>query len=162
MSLIIENTPLISGLDVWTASIDSLPSVDYSALNYSDCDTGRCHCIDDAVVEQISDCFTKDVIDTKILEPYEIQVSILKNKPNFELIPHFDNDGMLGVIIINLINSNTSTKFYDTNDSEIGQSSVDYSKGAMYLNNWDFKHGYKNTSSVNRYIALCVINKNKQ
>ena len=66
---------------------------------------------------------------------------------------------MLGVIIINLVNSNTSTKFYNINDDEIGQALVEYSKGAMYLNNWDFKHGYKNTSSVDRYIALCIIYK---
>jgi|TARA_R110000822_G_scaffold4631_1_gene19977 hypothetical protein len=159
MSLIIENTPLIDGLDVWTASINSLPIIDYSILNYSSCDTGRCHCVDDNIVEDVADCFTKSVIDTKISEPYKTEISILKNKPNFELIPHFDNDQMLGVIIINLVNSNTSTKFYNINDDEIGQALVEYSKGAMYLNNWDFKHGYKNTSSVDRYIALCIIYK---
>ena len=159
MSLTINNTSLIDNLDVWEASIDPLPTLDYSSLDYSNCDTGICSCIDESAIEDIAACFTKSAIDTKISEPYTTEVSILKNKPNFELIPHFDNDTMLGVIIINLVNSNTSTKFYSTNDEEIGQSPVEYSKGAMYLNNWDFKHGYENTSLVDRYIALCIIYK---
>ena len=161
MSLTIENTPLINGLDVWSASINPLPNLDYSNLNYSNCDSGRCECIDEEAINQVADCFTKSVIDTKISEPYKTEISILKNKPNFELIPHFDNNEMLGVIIINLVDSNTSTKFYTIADVEIGQAPVSLSNGSMYLNNWGFKHGYTNTSSVDRYIALCIIYKNK-
>ena len=159
MSLTINDIPLIDGLDVWEASIDPLPILDYSSLNYSNCDTGRCHCIDEAVIEEMTVCFTKSVINTKISEPYKLAVSILKNKPGFELIPHFDNNDMLGVIIINLVESNTSTEFYTTSDIKIGQAPILVSEGTMYLNNWDFKHGYNNTSLVDRYIALCIIYK---
>jgi hypothetical protein len=159
MSLTINNTPLIDNLNVWAASIEALPNLDYSSLNYSNCDSGKCECTDEEAINQVAECFTKSVIDTKISEPYKTVVSILKNKPNFELIPHFDNDAMLGVIIINLVDSNTSTKFYTTANVEIGQAPVSISNGSMYLNNWDFKHGYINTSSVDRYIALCIIYK---
>ena len=66
---------------------------------------------------------------------------------------------MLGVIIINLIDSGTSTEFYDVQDVKLKQAPTSVSDGIMYLNNWDFKHGYKNESTKDRYIALCIISK---
>jgi hypothetical protein len=104
-------------------------------------------------------CFDTNVIDTKITEPYKIYVEIQKNLPNFELIPHFDNEDILGVIIINLIDSGTSTEFYDVQDVKLKQAPTAISEGIMYLNNWDFKHGYKNSTVNDRYIAICMIKK---
>ena len=88
-----------------------------------------------------------------------LYVEIQKNLPNFELIPHFDNEDILGVIIINLIDSGTSTEFYDVQDVKLKQAPTAISEGIMYLNNWDFKHGYKNESTKDRYIAICMIKK---
>ena len=50
-----------------------------------------------------------------------LYIEIQKNLPNFELIPHFDNEDILGVIIINLIDSGTSTEFYDVQDVKLKQ-----------------------------------------
>jgi hypothetical protein len=159
MSLVISNTQYINGLDLWEASINPLPVLDYENLSYEEKDTGRFYCTDDDAIKQMTSCFDTNVIDTKITEPYKIYVEIQKNLPNFELIPHFDNENMLGVIIINLIDSGTSTEFYDVQDVKLKQAPTSVSDGIMYLNNWDFKHGYKNESTKDRYIALCIISK---
>jgi len=159
MSLVISNTQYINGLDLWDASINPLPVLDYENLSYEEKDTGRFYCTDDDAIKQMTACFDTNVIDTKITEPYKIYVEIQKNLPNFELIPHFDNENMLGVIIINLIDSGTSTEFYDVQDVKLKQAPTFVSDGIMYLNNWDFKHGYKNESTKDRYIALCIISK---
>jgi hypothetical protein len=159
MSLVISNTQYIDGLDLWEASINPLPVLDYENLSYEEKDTGRFYCTDDDAIKQMTACFDTNVIDTKITEPYKIYVEIQKNLPNFELIPHFDNENMLGVIIINLIDSGTSTEFYDVQDVKLKQAPTSVSKGIMYLNNWDFKHGYKNESTKDRYMALCIISK---
>ncbi len=159
MSLVISNTQYINGLDLWEASINPLPVLDYENLSYEEKDTGRFYCTDEDAITEITACFDTSVIDTKITEPYRIYVEIQKNLPNFELIPHFDNENMLGVIIINLIDSGTSTEFYDVQDVKLKQAPTSVSDGIMYLNNWDFKHGYKNESTKDRYIALCIISK---
>lgn len=159
MSLVISNSQYINGLDVWEASINPLPALDFENLNYVEKDTGRFYCTDEDAIAEMTACFDTNVIDTKIKEPYKIYVEIQKNLPNFELIPHFDNENMLGVIIINLIDSGTSTEFYNNNDDKIGQAPTTVSNGIMYLNNWDFKHGYKNSTTEDRYIAICIITK---
>ena len=159
MSLVVSNTQYIDGLDLWEASINPLPALDYENLSYQEKDTGRFYCTDEDAIKEISACFDKKVIDEKISQPYVLYIEIQKNLPNFELIPHFDNEEMLGVIIINLIDSGTSTEFYDNNDVKIGQAPTSASNGIMYLNNWDFKHGYKNLTTNDRYIAICIIRK---
>lgn len=159
MSLVVSNSQYINGLDVWEASINPLPALDFENLNYVEKDTGRFYCTDEDAITEMTACFDTNVIDTKIKEPYKIYVEIQKNLPNFELIPHFDNENMLGVIIINLVNSGTSTEFYNNNDDKIGQAPTAVSDGIMYLNNWDFKHGYKNSTTEDRYIAICIITK---
>jgi hypothetical protein len=159
MSLVVSNTQYIDGLDLWEASINPLPALDYKNLSYQEKDTGRFYCTDKDAIKEITECFDKKVIDEKISQPYVLYVEIQKNLPNFELIPHFDNEEMLGVIIINLIDSGTSTEFYDNNDTKIGQAPTSVSNGIMYLNNWDFKHGYKNLTTDDRYMAICIIRK---
>ncbi len=159
MSLVVSNTQYIDGLDLWEASINPLPVLDYENLSYQEKDTGRFYCTNENAVKKITKCFDEKIINEKISQPYVLYVEIQKNLPNFELIPHFDNEEMLGVIIINLIDSGTSTEFYDTNDTKIGQAPTLASNGIMYLNNWDFKHGYKNLTTDDRYIAICIIRK---
>lgn len=159
MSLVISNTQYIDGLDLWEASINPLPALNYENLSYEEKDTGRFYCTDDDAIKEMTACFDTNVIDTKITEPYKIYVEIQKNLPNFELIPHFDNEDILGVIIINLIDSETSTEFYDVQDVKLKQAPTAISEGIMYLNNWDFKHGYKNSTVNDRYIAICMIKK---
>ena len=159
MSLVISSSQYINGLDVWKESINPLPALDFENLNYVEKDTGRFYCTNKDAIKEIKACFDKKVIDQKISQPYVLYVEIQKNLPNFELIPHFDNENMLGVIIINLIDSGTSTEFYDVQDVKLKQAPTSVSDGIMYLNNWDFKHGYKNESTNDRYIALCIISK---
>ena len=159
MSLVISNTQYIDGLDLWEASIKPLPALDYENLSYEEKDTGRFYCTNEDAIKEMTACFDTNVIDTKITEPYKIYVEIQKNLPNFELIPHFDNEDILGVIIINLIDSETSTEFYDVQDVKLKQAPTAISEGIMYLNNWDFKHGYKNSTVNDRYIAICMIKK---
>lgn len=159
MSLVISNTQYIDGLDLWEASINPLPALDYENLSYEEKDTGRFYCTNEDAIKEMTACFDTHVIDTKITEPYKIYVEIQKNLPNFELIPHFDNENILGVIIINLIDSGTSTEFYDVQDVKLKQAPTAISEGIMYLNNWDFKHGYKNSTVNDRYIAICMIKK---
>ena len=159
MSLVISNTQYIDGLDLWEASINPLPALDYENLSYEEKDTGRFYCTNEDAIKEMTACFDTNVIDTKITEPYKIYVEIQKNLPNFELIPHFDNEDILGVIIINLIDSGTSTEFYDVQDVKLKQAPTAISEGIMYLNNWDFKHGYKNSTVNDRYIAICMIKK---
>jgi hypothetical protein len=159
MSLVISNTQYIDGLDLWEASINPLPVLDYENLSYEEKDTGRFYCTNEDAIKEIKACFDKKVIDQKISQPYVLYVEIQKNLPNFELIPHFDNEDILGVIIINLIDSGTSTEFYDVQDVKLKQAPTAISEGIMYLNNWDFKHGYKNSTTNDRYIAICMIKK---
>ena len=159
MSLTISNTSYIDNLDLWEASINELPNLDYANLNYELKDTGRFYCNDENALNEVKDCFDKNVINSKISVPYELHIEIQKNEPNFTLIPHYDNDKMLGVIIINLVDSNTSTEFYNNQNEKIGQAPTTLGDGIMYLNNFDFKHGYNNNTNNNRYIAICCINK---
>jgi|11BtaG_2_1085332.scaffolds.fasta_scaffold65494_2 hypothetical protein len=159
MSLNISDTQYIDGLDIYESSIDDLPSIDYANIGYDKKNDLQYFCNDKKVIQQIESYFINNIIATKITEPFEIDFVIQKNLPNFELIPHFDNNDMLGVILINLVNSNTSTEFYNNKNVKIGQAPVEINKGIMYLNNWDFKHGYKNNSNNNRYIAICMIYK---
>jgi|TARA_R110000823_G_scaffold166747_1_gene298759 hypothetical protein len=159
MSLIVSNTAYIDGFDLWEASIDPLPNLDYENLDYIKISDDRYYCTDVEALSIVTDCFDSSVINEKISEPFTIAVEIQKNLPNFELIPHLDNKDMLGVIIINLLDSGTSTKFFDTNDIEIGQAPTTVSNGIMYLNNWNFKHGYINSGNKDRYIAICIIYK---
>lgn len=159
MSLIISDTKYIDNLDLWEASINPLPNIDYVNLDYDEKSVYQYFCSDLSAIGLIKSCFTNEVISQKISEPYTIEVEIQKNLPGFELIPHFDNNEMLGVIIINLIDSGTSTEFYNNQNLKIGQAPITVSDGIMYLNNWDFKHGYKNSSNNNRYIAICMIYK---
>ena len=136
-----------------------MPALDYENLSYEEKDTGRFYCTDKDAMTEMTACFDTNVIDTKIKEPYRIYVEIQKNLPNFELIPHFDSEDILGVIIINLLDSGTSTEFYDIQDVKLKQAPTSVSNGIMYLNNWDFKHGYKNSTTNDRYIAICMIKK---
>jgi len=159
MSLIISDTQYIEGLDVYEVSINDLPNIDYTSINYEKKNDLQYFCNNKEVIEQIKDYFTNDIIKSKINEAFDIDFVIQKNLPNFELIPHFDNNDMLGVILINLVNSNTSTEFYNNQNIKIGQAPTDVNKGIMYLNNFDFKHGYKNNTNNNRYIAICMIYK---
>lgn len=159
MSLTINNTSYIDDLDLWQASLSSLPDLDYPNLSYKEQDKGRHFCTDENALNQVKDSFDTSVIDTKISVPYYIHLEIIKNEPGFNLIPHYDNSNMLGVIIINLIDSKTSTEFYNNQNVKIGQAPTSLSKGIMYLNNFDFKHGYNNTTNNNRYIAICIIYK---
>ena len=122
MSLVISNTQYIDGLDLWEASINPLPALDYENLSYEEKDTGRFYCTNKDAIKEIKACFDKKVIDQKISQPYVLYVEIQKNLPNFELIPHFDNEDILGVIIINLIDSGTSTEFYDVQYVKLKQA----------------------------------------
>ncbi len=159
MSLNISNTQYIDGLDIYESSINDLPSIDYANISYDKKNDLQYFCNDKKVIKQIESYFTNDIIANKISEPFDIDFVIQKNLPNFELIPHFDNNDMLGVVLINLVDSNTSTEFYNNQNIKIGQAPTDVNKGIMYLNNFDFKHGYKNNSNNNRYIAICMIYK---
>lgn len=159
MSLTINSTNYIDDLDLWQASLSPLPDLDFVNLNYEEQDTGRHFCTDESALSQVKDSFDTSVIDTKISVPYDIHVEIIKNDPGFSLIPHYDNQNMLGVIIINLIDSETSTEFYNNQNVKIGQAPTSVSEGIMYLNNFRFKHGYNNTTDNDRYIAICIIYK---
>ena len=85
MSLVISSSQYINGLDVWKASINPLPALDFENLNYVEKDTGRFYCTDEDAITEMTACFDTSVIDTKISEPYKIYVEIQKNLPNFEL-----------------------------------------------------------------------------
>ena len=159
MSLTISNTSLIDELDVWEANITPLPSVDYTSLSYSETNKDLWVCQNTDAVEEMELLFTKSVIEEKISQPYSLVTQIFKNKPGFELVPHIDNNEMLGVIIINLLTNETSTEFYNMSDVKNGQAPLTKNTGVMYLNNYDFKHGYNNVSSADRYICICIIYK---
>lgn len=59
MSLDISNTQYIDGLDLWEASINPLPVLDYENLSYEEKDTGRFYCTDEDAIKQIKACFDK-------------------------------------------------------------------------------------------------------
>ena len=60
-------------------------------------------------------------------------VSILSDKPNYVMIPHFDNRLIFGVLIINLIDNKDSTKFENGYTSPTKKGT-----GIFMINNNDF------------------------
>ena len=97
MALTINDTPLIDKLDLWKANITSLPNINYSKLSYRETNKDLWVCQDTNIVKKIKLLFTKSVIDKKIFKPYSLLIQIFKNKPGFKLIPHFDNNTILGI-----------------------------------------------------------------
>jgi len=159
MGFIINNKSLINELDLWKVNMDPLPDINYKKLIYKETNKNLYVCLNKKIIEEINILFDRSIIDKKISESYDLFIQIHKNKPGFKLIPHFDNDTILGIIIINLIDNKTSTEFYNTDEIKIGQAPLNKGDGVMYLNNYDFKHGYSNTSLTNRYICFCTIKK---
>jgi hypothetical protein len=86
--------------------------------------------------------------------------SIVNYKPNSQLGMHFDCRNCFADLITNLIDNNSSTKFYDyrKNNRLIYEAPMKKGKGVVWLNCENTLHSYKNDTELDRYVVLTTIN----
>jgi hypothetical protein len=78
---------------------------------------------------------------------------IFKDPPNFSMGKHLDNQRVVGNAIVNLVDNNSTTEFFDYKDSDkvIFSTEGTRNKGILFLNTPAALHHIKNLNS-DRYI----------
>jgi hypothetical protein len=104
----------------------------------------------------------KEIVNTDVFnDNIEIKTYIVRDDPKYNLIPHYDNNFIFGVAMINLTDNKSSTILY-TKDNKINYVSEKIKgKGVLYLNNIETKHGFYNEDNDFRYAIMVSINLNK-
>ena len=157
----ISNVPFINDTPIWEVDIFNLPEDSFfDSIKYIDKGEGRWESIDES--EEALKIFNQ--IDKKSIEErfgcsLNIVTKVLKDEPSFRLIPHYDNELIFGIIIINLIDNDSATIFYEKNNEVKKMAPLTKGRGILYLNSLDAKHGYVNTSTKNRYIVMSILYK---
>ena len=99
----IEQNSVYNDIPAWNVKIDSLPTDDIVKSLFDNTINGREFYKGgneevDVLIKEI-----KEQANTFIEEDTNIIVSFVKDSPKYKLIPHYDNKGILGIIMINLI-----------------------------------------------------------
>ena len=116
-------------------------------------------------------CFNQNLIDNfismldmKTIKKYipnykDFEFFIFKDLPGFKMFPHTDPSKYIGFLVLNLINNNNSTEFFDFNNNFICKSSSIKNKGVLhYLKSKPIiKHSVENNSKENRYTTIAFI-----
>ena len=159
----INTTPIIEDLPIWEVEYVNLPD-DYfiKGLKYQEIDLKRQFYIwgdeiGDKIIKNLQLENIKDELINHDVVNLESMVIMVRDKPNYSLPPHYDNNRVYGVIIINATDNNNSTVFYNDNDEVIYTNSSKKGKGIFFLNTSKTKHSYINDSSENRYAVICTL-----
>jgi hypothetical protein len=157
----ISDIPFIDDTPIWEVDILNLPEDSFfDSIKYIDKGEGRWESTDET--EEILNIFNQ--IDKKSIEErfsccLNIVTKVLKDEPGFKLIPHYDNELIFGIVIINLIDNDSATIFYEKNNKVKKMAPLTKGRGILYLNSLNSKHGYANTSIKNRYVVMSILYK---
>jgi hypothetical protein len=88
-----------------------------------------------------------------------ITTQIFMDTPGFSLAPHFDNRFVFANFILNLVDNQVNTKFYDysQNYKLIYEAPNEKGKGVFFLNYENSCHSYINDSFKNRYAIISTV-----
>jgi hypothetical protein len=155
----IQENSVYNDIPAWNVKIDNLPSDNDIISLFNSPTNGREFYIGeneeiDTLIEDI-----KNQANTFFEEETNIIVSFVKDSPKYKLIPHYDNQNILGIIMINLIDNHSSTIMYSNDNKEMYISSNKKGDGIYYLNDFRCKHGFYNDSEDYRYAIMVSINK---
>jgi hypothetical protein len=159
----INTTSIIEDLPIWEVEYINLPD-DYliKGLKYQEIDLKRQFYIwgdelGDKIINNLQLENIKDELINHDVLNLESMVIMVRDKPTYSLTPHYDNNRVYGVIIINTTENNNSTVFYNDNDEVIYTNSSKKGKGIFFLNTPKTKHSYINDSGENRYAVICTL-----
>jgi hypothetical protein len=121
----INTTSIIEDLPIWEVEYINLPD-DYfiKGLKYQEIDIKRQFYIwgdeiGDKIINNLQLENIKDELINHDVVNLESMVIMVRDKPTYSLTPHYDNNRVYGVIIINTTDNNNSTVFYNDNDEVI-------------------------------------------
>jgi hypothetical protein len=155
----IEQTSVYENIPAWNVKIDNLPTDEVIKNLFDNPTNGREFYQGeneqvDTLIEKI-----KEQCNTLIEEDTNVVVSFVKDSPKYKLIPHYDNNHILGIIMINLIDNTSSTIMYNSANEPLYTSSNKKGDGIFYKNDTQCKHGFYNDSEDHRYAIMISINK---
>jgi hypothetical protein len=159
----INKIPIIKDLPIWEVEYSDLPNDDViKSLKYQEIDFKRQFYIwgneiGDSIIKNLQLENIKDELINHDVNNLESMVIMIRDLPTYSLPPHYDNDKVYGVIIINTTDNKNSTVFYNENDEIIYTNSLKKGKGIFFLNTLKTKHSYTNDSSENRYAVICTL-----
>ena len=154
-----DQISVYENIPAWDVKIDNLPTDEVIKSLFNNPIKGREFYQGgneevDNLIQEI-----KDQCNTLIEEDTDVVVSFVKDSPKYKLIPHYDNKGILGIIMINLIDNISSTIMYNSANEPLYTSSNKKGDGIYYLNDIQCKHGFYNDSEDHRYAIMVSINK---
>ena len=157
--IVIEQNSVYNDIPAWNVKIDNVPSDDIIKNLFNTPTNGREFYQGgneqiDTLIEEI-----KEQSTTLIEEDTNVIVSFVKDSPKYKLIPHYDNKNILGIMMINLIDNDSSTIMYSGTNEPLYTSSNKKGDGIYYLNDLRCKHGFYNDSEDYRYAIMISINK---
>lgn len=155
----IEQNSVYNNIPAWNVKINNLPTDEIVKNLFNTSTKGREFYIGgneqiDNIIEEI-----KNQASTFLEQDTNVIVSFVKDSPKYKLIPHYDNKNILGIMMINLIDNDSSTIMYSKDNEEMYVSSNKKSDGIYYLNDLRCKHGFYNDSENYRYAIMVSINK---
>ena len=159
----INKTPIIEDLPIWEVEYTGLPTDEFiKELKYQEIDYNRQFYIwgdetGDNIIKTLQLENIKDELINHDVNNLESMVIMVRDKPTYSLPPHYDNNRVYGVIIINTTNNKNSTTFYNEKDEIIYINSSKKGKGTFFLNTPKTKHSYMNDTDENRYAVICTL-----
>jgi hypothetical protein len=159
----INKIPIIEDLPIWEVEYRDLPTDDIiKDLKYQKIDFKRQFYIwgdkiGDNIIKNLQLENIKNELINHDVDNLESMVIMVRDLPEYSLPPHYDNNRVYGVIIINTTNNKNSTVFYNENDEIIYTNSSEKGKGIFFLNTSKTKHSYTNDSNENRYAVICTL-----
>jgi hypothetical protein len=159
----IKTIPIIEDLPIWEVEYTGLPNDDFiKNLKYQEIDYNRQFYtwgneIGDNIIKNLQLENIKDELIDHNVDNLETMVIMVRDLPTYSLPPHYDNNRVYGVIIINTTDNKNSTIFYNENDEIIYINSSEKGKGIFFLNTSKTKHSYINDTNENRYAVICTL-----
>lgn len=159
----INTASIIDNIPIWEVEYTNLPDDDFiKNLKYQEIDYNRQFYIwgdetGDRIINNLQLDNIKNELNTHDVDNLESMVIMVRDKPTYSLPPHYDNNRVYGVIIINTTDNKNSTVFYNENDEIIYTNSSKKGSGVFFLNTSKTKHSYTNDLSGNRYAAICTL-----
>lgn len=155
----IEQNSVCENIPAWNVKIDNLPGDEIIKDLFNNPINGREFYQGgneevDVLIESI-----REHANTFIEQDTSIIVSFVKDSPKYKLIPHYDNNNILGIVMINLVDNDCSTIMYNSNNEVLYTSSTKKGDGIFYKNDTLCKHGFYNDSENYRYAIMVSINK---
>lgn len=159
----INTTSIIQDLPIWEVEYTNLPDDNFiKGLKYQEIDFKRQFYvwgneIGDRIINDLQLHNIKNELINHDVDNLESMVIMVRDLPSYSLSPHYDNNRVYGVVIINTTDNDNSTVFYNENDEIIYTNSSEKGKGIFFLNTPKTKHSYTNNTNQNRYAVITTL-----